>query len=460
MPTSFQTSGNYFKNAGYETNFIGKWHLGQRYMNETPNARGYDYFFGILGGTIDSYNKHIGLLCGTAENNFTAVFGDNCQFINAYDFQENGVPHIDMERYASDILTDKAIARFSAHDKSKGMLMHYHTNAPHAPLLAPQQLIDNCAGVSEGAKDVLRPYFRQVVCAMVSSTDIDVLRILFGLALNNMLPSTLFLFNSDNGGLTIAGSLNTPYRGQKGATFEGGIRAAAFMFGNGLHLSHQLQAERNDLVSIQDILPTLLGYAGVTPKSNWFSSPFDGYNFWGPMTLGLPFARQHVPVVSACEALGYFSAYIQKIGSTTWKYLVNPSVLEFVSTSSLGTKYEQEGEFLFNLSLDPYETTNLAKESTLTTTVVLNLLRARTLAMRYTGAPSQLTQFPPVIDLPPSDNGCWLALDSPNFATAVCPLPEGQKLKGMFKVGDRFNGENKVGAADEVNQYITADLNI
>ena len=441
-------------------------------MNETPTARGYDYFFGILGGTIDSYNKHIGLLCGSAENNYTAVFGDNCQFLNGYDFQENGVPYLDNTTYASDILTNKAVARIKAHDSSKGFLMHYHHNAPHAPLKAPEQLIANCAGCSAAAPDSIRPYFRQIICGMVTSVDIDVLRVLFSLGLNGMLPSTLIEFSSDNGGYTLAGSLNGPYRGQKGATLEGGIRAPAFMWGNGLHAAHYLNGARDDLIAVSDILPTLLGYAGVSTGS-FFSSPFDGYNMWPGLTTGLPLLRQHVPINMASKALGYFGAYIQKIGGTTWKYALNPSVLEFVATSSLGQTYTPEGEMLFNLSEDPYEANNLVADSSLSTVVALNLLRLRMLAMNYTGQPSLLTVFPPVIDLPPNAGGCWLPLDSPLWKTAVCPsVPPTPTIengvfagataapyKGVQGTWDQ-KGVFHLGASDMTNQYISSNLNL
>jgi len=44
-----KTMPDYFKEAGYSTALIGKWHLGHEFLSMTPNARGYDYFFGNLG---------------------------------------------------------------------------------------------------------------------------------------------------------------------------------------------------------------------------------------------------------------------------------------------------------------------------------------------------------------------------------------------------------------------------
>lgn len=46
----------YFKEAGYDTHMIGKWHLGHFEARRTPIHRGFDSFFGAYGGWIDYYN--------------------------------------------------------------------------------------------------------------------------------------------------------------------------------------------------------------------------------------------------------------------------------------------------------------------------------------------------------------------------------------------------------------------
>jgi arylsulfatase A-like enzyme len=49
LPRDFKTAGEYFKSANYSTYMLGKWHLGQEYLDLLPNARGYDYFYGSIG---------------------------------------------------------------------------------------------------------------------------------------------------------------------------------------------------------------------------------------------------------------------------------------------------------------------------------------------------------------------------------------------------------------------------
>lgn len=47
------------KNAGYTTGLIGKWHLGWK-TEFSPNAHGFDYFFGFKSGFIDYYQHTAG----------------------------------------------------------------------------------------------------------------------------------------------------------------------------------------------------------------------------------------------------------------------------------------------------------------------------------------------------------------------------------------------------------------
>jgi len=39
----------YFKENGYQTNLIGKWHLGRFKKEHWPQNRGFDHFYGYLG---------------------------------------------------------------------------------------------------------------------------------------------------------------------------------------------------------------------------------------------------------------------------------------------------------------------------------------------------------------------------------------------------------------------------
>ena len=72
--------------AGYETWMVGKWHLGMADTSAAPPARGFDHFYGHLGGFIDFYT-HV-------------YFGGLDWQLNGQSVREDG--------YSTDLLTDEA----------------------------------------------------------------------------------------------------------------------------------------------------------------------------------------------------------------------------------------------------------------------------------------------------------------------------------------------------------------
>ena len=47
LPLEFTTIADKFKEGGYETHAIGKWHLGFYKENYTPTFRGFNSFYGF-----------------------------------------------------------------------------------------------------------------------------------------------------------------------------------------------------------------------------------------------------------------------------------------------------------------------------------------------------------------------------------------------------------------------------
>jgi len=107
---------------------------------------------------------------------------------------------------------------------------------------------------------------RQTFCAMVSSLDQNVGRILAALEREGYMENTIVFFISDNGGVYAEGGSNAPLRGGKGQVYEGGVRAtAAVMWQNGGWTGGKTI---DDVLGHIDMFPTLQAIATNNSKAN------------------------------------------------------------------------------------------------------------------------------------------------------------------------------------------------
>ncbi len=191
--------------AGYVTGCIGKWHLGAAAPFH-PNNRGFDYFYGFLGGGHDYFR--IDLTQPVEEAYLQALV-------------RNDKPAV-FEGYLTTALSRDA-ARFVADNKDKPFFLFLSYNAPHAPLQAPQEDIERYAHLKDRK--------RRIYAAMVDVMDRGIGEVLQALERNHLRDNTLIFFLSDNGGPVPSkrrptkgnGSSNLPFRGGKGNLYDGGV---------------------------------------------------------------------------------------------------------------------------------------------------------------------------------------------------------------------------------------------
>ena len=107
---------------------------------------------------------------------------------------------------------------------------------------------------------------------MVTLLDGSVGRVLQSLRETGQEERTLVVFFSDNGAPPKNGSHNTPLRGGKGTTWEGGVREPFVMQWKGTLPVGQVVD--SPVISL-DLLPTALAAAGVTPPAG---AKLDGIN--------------------------------------------------------------------------------------------------------------------------------------------------------------------------------------
>lgn len=233
------------KADGYVTGMVGKWHLGLTEQFH-PNRRGFDEFFGFLGGAHPYF---------PVENDRDPI-------------QRNGTA-VDEKTYLTDAFAREALKFIDAHH-NEPFFLYLPFNAVHNPQHARPELLEKF----ESIPDQRRRTYAGMLTAMDEAIG-QVLQKVDDLKLNE---NTLVLFISDNGGPPANGSTNTPLNGQKSTTWEGGVRVP-FM----LRWTGKLPAGKTyDHPAIQiDLLPTILAAAEVEVGSD---AKLDGVNLLPHLT--------------------------------------------------------------------------------------------------------------------------------------------------------------------------------
>jgi arylsulfatase A-like enzyme len=224
------------KDAGYDTALLGKWHLGYDAM-KSPQAHGFDYFFGFKSGYIDYYTHNDG------EGNLDLWEGDQLK-------QEEG--------YMTDLITQHAVRYIDEH-KDAPFFLSLQYNAAHWPYQRPGQpsvAPRNAAHVqpAEAGTSTRADYV-----AMMEHADKGIGEVLQALAAAGLAENTLVIFTNDNGGEWL--SRNAPLFNRKFSVWEGGIRVPAIMRWPGVIPSGQVLGQ----VGItMDFTTTMLKLAGAT----------------------------------------------------------------------------------------------------------------------------------------------------------------------------------------------------
>ena len=203
LPLTETTYPQLMLKAGYTTGAVGKWHLGA-HPQFHPNKRGFDEYFGALGGG----HMYIPGTSGGAEYNIP--------------LNRNGKDEA-QTKYLTEQFGDEASSFVERHaTEAKPWMLYLAFNAPHTPLQAPQKWMDKFSQITDKN--------RQTYAAMVCAMDEAVGEVLTKLDATKQRENTLIYFVSDNGGPNLqakSGSNftdNSPLRGAKGMVYEGGMR--------------------------------------------------------------------------------------------------------------------------------------------------------------------------------------------------------------------------------------------
>lgn len=228
------------KAAGYACGAVGKWHLGSA-PNFRPMQRGFDEFFGFLGGQSEYFNARV---------------------------LQNNTPLIE-SAYLTDAFTREGVSFINRH-AAEPFFLYLAYNAPHYPYEAPQSYLNRVANISDPK--------RQMYAAMVTALDDGIGQVVQALRTQNLLDKTLIFFLSDNGAPAAQFTRNYPLRGYKFDVLEGGIRVPFAIQWTGRLPAHVIYDKP---VSALDIVATAAAAAGVSLPTD---RVYDGLNLMPYLT--------------------------------------------------------------------------------------------------------------------------------------------------------------------------------
>jgi len=251
------------KEGGYNTYFVGKWHLGEE-AHFWPEYQGFDQNIG--GWSVGAPQLKPGVA-----NGYFSPYGNP----RLKDGPEG--------EYLTDRLTDESI-QLLTQNRDNPFLLYLSFYTVHTPIQAAEKHIAKFEEKKRNMttdKDTI-PYQPEgdgvtkliqdnaAYASMVAAMDENVGRILEALEDSGLAANTWIILTSDNGGLSTlyskgAPTANGPLRAGKGWCYEGGIRVPLVVAGPGI--SSPGTVEDKPVVSM-DFFPTILSLAGVDHEAH------------------------------------------------------------------------------------------------------------------------------------------------------------------------------------------------
>jgi len=324
------TVAELLKSAGYVTGMVGKWHLGDQ-PEFLPTRQGFDEWFGL------PYSNDM----GPAADGVKSSFGDPLPAES-----KNPQPPLPLMRgqtvvqrvFASDQTqlvaryTEETLRFIRAHKDERFFLYLAH-NAVHFPLYPGERFRGKSANGLYGD--------------WVEEMDWSVGEVLNALRMQGLAEKTMVIFVSDNGGTPRA--VNRPLRGNKGSTWEGGVRVPAIAWWPG---KIPAGTSSDAICGMFDVLPTFAALAGATVPGD---RKIDGADLRPVLTGDAGAPGPH-------EVFYYYRGLeLEAVRDRKWK-LVLPAAATDTAGKAKGRVKAEGGTRLFNLKTDIGESTDVAAQ--------------------------------------------------------------------------------------------------
>lgn len=255
LDTSEYTLAEAFKDNGYTTAHIGKWHLGEK-EQYWPEFHGFDLNIGGWKKGAPNLNKAEGF--------------------NGY-FPPYGNPRLKdqpNDSYLTERIADEA-CNFIKHNNPNATKKPFFLNlwmyAVHTPLQAKEEKIQKFKSTQNNNNNQHNPIY----AAMIEHMDEAVGKVIKQLKKDGLYENTIIIFTSDNGGLVGRKNWhvtdNSPLRHGKGGMYEGGVRVPFII--KDIKNSKKKKSDLNIISA--DIFPTLIGLTDIKIDKK-IAKNFDG----------------------------------------------------------------------------------------------------------------------------------------------------------------------------------------
>jgi arylsulfatase A-like enzyme len=374
------------KSTYYQTHAVGKWHLGHAKFEQTPTFRGFQSFYGYYLGSGDYYTHYHGPEAQSTgygydfrsdENEFC---GANCsKIINV------------RGEYSTHLFTKQAIRIIQNYHSKQQEQQRLFLYLAHQAVHAPNEVPDKYTKLYENKTGIHWTEQRKIYAGMLTAADESIANVTQALKDNGMWNNTIVIVTTDNGGPTavcgVQGSTNRKTtRGGKCTVWEGGTTGDALISGpawkyirdhyrrqhDNQHVVGDAQESDNEvhyyanIFHAVDWLPTLVALTGTKPNGK----PLDGVDHLDalltPANL-VPPPREEVFVGYAQFENRWYGPAVRW---QKWKLLQGvsggpesrsgpfpPGPSQPAAGGDVNYTYQ-----LFDLEVDPGETTNLAGE--------------------------------------------------------------------------------------------------
>ncbi len=310
-----------FKNAGYATAHVGKWHLGGGGGGAAPEPSAYGFDF---------------VKATTCRNPAWEEGGGDDPFFRAK---------------STGLFVDEAV-KFVETNRDRPFYLQLWTLVPHATLNPTLEQLRAYSSLAPGGPGFPHKGARQIFYASVTDLDTQVGRLLAKLDELELADRTLVVFSADNGpeeisirnaGHSGVGSPG-PFRGRKRSLYEGGIRVPFIARYPGVVPAGKV--DDSSVMSGADLLPTTCKLAGVGLPQDYAGDGEDRSDVLrgSPRPRSKPLLWQWRfaiagPVLNRSPMLA--------IRDGRWKLLMNPD----------GSRAE-----LYDIPADPSELSNVAEK--------------------------------------------------------------------------------------------------